>query len=192
MSRLARQFDERRLLYRIITKKDPDAFAKVYDQYIERIYRFVYFKISSKEEAEDITSDVFLRVWNYLVDGHEKQIQSLSGLLYTTARHAVIDAYRERAKRPVVSLEVASEIASSEVTLQQTNEQIEQKDTFTRLVADMRSLKQEYQEVLLLRYVEELSVGEIAVIVGKSKTNVRVLLHRSLKKLKEQQDTKYI
>ncbi len=190
MSRLARQIDERRLLYRIITKKDPDAFAKVYDLYIEKIYRFVYFKMSNKEEAEDITSDVFLRVWNYLIDGHEKQIQSLSGLLYTTARHAIIDAYRERAKRVQVSLETVSEVISSEVTLQQTNEHIEQKDTFARLIADIRSLKQEYQEVLLLKYVEELSTTEISHILGKSKTNVRVLLHRSLKKLKEQQDTK--
>jgi len=63
---------EKLLLLRVRTKKDPEAFATLYDMYAEKIFRFVRFKIDSREEAEDITSEVFLKVWNFLLE-HQEQ-----------------------------------------------------------------------------------------------------------------------
>ena len=57
---------EKLLLYRVRTKKDPEAYGKIYDLYARRIYRFVYFKVSSEEEAQDLTADVFLKAWSFL------------------------------------------------------------------------------------------------------------------------------
>ena len=62
---------EKILLYLERTKQDPDAFSELYDAYVKRIYRFVYFKVSGHEEAEDITADVFLKVWNHIIEGKE-------------------------------------------------------------------------------------------------------------------------
>lgn len=88
------KFSEKLLLLRLRTKEDPEAFAKLYDIYAKRIYSFVFFKVSNREEAEDITSEVFLKAWRYI--NEKKKIESFSGLLYRLARNSVIDLYRSR------------------------------------------------------------------------------------------------
>ena len=60
------RIEEKLLLYKVVTQKNPDAFAKLYDFYIEPIYSFFFFKLSNREDAEDITSEVFLKPWDYL------------------------------------------------------------------------------------------------------------------------------
>ena len=59
---------EKKLLYRLQYNQDPEAFTGLYDLYVKRIYRFVFFKVSSHEEAEDITSEVFLKAWRYITE----------------------------------------------------------------------------------------------------------------------------
>ena len=174
---------EKWLLYKIVTKKDADAFAVIYNSYVERIYRFVYFKLGSREEAEDATNDIFLRTWHYLINGQSKQVKSVSGLLYTIARNVVVDMYRDKARRQTVSLqnEEVEKISSSDNVL----EKLAIKGESAHIEKALRSMKQEYQEVILLHFIEELSFKEIAEMLGKNPLNVRVLLHRALKKLKE-------
>ena len=67
------KMEEKALLFKIRTKKDSAAFGELYNLYVEKIYRFVFFKINNKEETEDITSDVFLKVWNYLIENRKKE-----------------------------------------------------------------------------------------------------------------------
>ncbi len=177
---MKQKIKEKILLFKVRTKRDPEAFGELYDMYVERIYRFVYFKISNKEEAEDITSDIFLKVWNYLIDNQDKEIQSFAGFVYRITRNAVIDFYRERAKKTECSIENLV-IVSDDKTLQN----IETSQEVVQLLETLKKLKQEYQEVILLRHVEELSISEISEILSKKKTNVRVILHRATKKLKE-------
>jgi len=179
---------EKWLLYKIVTKKDAEAFGILYNTYIERIYRFVYFKLGNREEAEDATNDIFLRTWNYLINNPQKQVQSLSGLLYSIARNTIIDIYRERAKKQLVHLEPEEmeKIQSEENLL----EVIETSQETARIEKHLRSLKQEYQEVIILHYIEELTISEIAQMLGKKPLNVRVLLHRAVKKLKTLSDEK--
>ena len=85
------------LLYRVKSRKDPEAFGKIYDVYASRIYRFLYFKVPSVEEAQDLTSDTFLRLWQYLQEG--KPVKNLGALTYQIARNLAIDYYRSRAER---------------------------------------------------------------------------------------------
>ena len=61
------KFQEKLLLIRL-QKKDPEAFAQIYDLYVTPIYRFIYFKVSSKQDAEDLTSEVFLKIWQYIAE----------------------------------------------------------------------------------------------------------------------------
>lgn len=172
--------EEKSLLYKVQTQKDPEAFALLYDEYVEPIYRFVYFKISHREEAEDVTGDVFLKCWQYLSGDKGKEIRSFSALLYTIARNQVIEVYRNRAKRPDAPLNDENDLGDKGSAARK----MEAKEEVEKLIIVIRKLKQEYQEVLLLRYVEDFSIGEIAAITGKTQTSVRVTLHRALKKLK--------
>lgn len=171
-------FEEKKLLYRVTTKKDADAYAKIYDHYVESIYRFIFFKVNNVHEAEDLTSEVFLKVWQYLISAKGQSVRHLRGLFYRTARNIVIDTYRERARKPVDSLDQAESLPDESITIG-----IEEKDAYRLLLISIKRLKQEYQEVLLLRYVEDMSISDMAVILDKKKAAVRVLLHRATKKL---------
>jgi len=72
-------YREKLLVHKVQEKKDNEAFGELYDLYIEKIYRFVFIKLSNKEEAEDITSEVFLKTWNYLTaDKKQSEIKSFS------------------------------------------------------------------------------------------------------------------
>ncbi len=178
------KLSEKLLLYRAQSKNDPEAYGKLYDEYVKRIYRFVYFKISNHEEAEDITSEVFLKGWNYLKD--KKEVKSFAGLLYRIARNLIIDHYRARATKPqttstITSAEEALEIGDRGAWTEKLQIKLESED----ILQAIKKLKQEYQEVITLRYVDELGIDEIAESTGKGKIAVRVTLHRALKKLEE-------
>ena len=180
-TRMFKTINDKILLYQSQVKKDPEAFTKLYDQYVKRIYRFVFFKVSNHEEAEDITSEVFLKAWNYI--NENKEVNNFSGLLYRIARNCVIDLYRARANKPE--------------SLNKDNEELEigdggrwyadlsNKVEAEKILIALKKLKQEYQEVITLRYVDELEINEIAEITGKGGVAVRVTLHRAINKLKE-------
>lgn len=170
---------EKLLLYRLRVKKDPEAFAALYDSYVQRIYRFIFFKVSSAAEAEDIASEVFLKVWHYIQNA--KEVKSFSGLLYRIARNCVIDHYRARANRPEVELHEETEITDGGKWMLGIHAKIENEN----LVKALKRLKQEYQEVITLKYIDELETEEIAEITGKGKVAVRVTLHRAVHKLRE-------
>jgi RNA polymerase sigma-70 factor (ECF subfamily) len=173
---------EKLLLYRLQSKRDPDAFTELYDLYVKRIYRFVYFKVSGKEEAEDITSEVFLKAWNYIINNKEKEIKSFSGLLYRLARNAIIDMYRRRSTQPQTTV-IPEEFELSDGGKWYAD--LSRNADAGHVIAGLKKLKQEYQEVLTLKYVDELEADEIAEITGKGAIATRVTLHRALKKLKE-------
>ncbi len=177
-SSLMNKISEKLLLYRIQAKQDPEAFGQLYDVYVKQIYRFVYFKVSSREEAEDVTADVFLKTWNYLREN--KEVKSFSGLLYRVARTSIIDLYRSRAKEPLL-LNEETEVGDRGAW----HEKLEIKIENEKLVQALKKLKQEYQEIIILRFVDELEMDEIGEITGKGAIAVRVTLHRALKKLKE-------
>lgn len=169
---------EKLLLFRIQTKRDPEAYAKLYDAYVKQIYRFVFFKVNNREQAEDISADVFLKAWNYLQEN--KEVQSFSGLLYRMARNAIIDLYRSRVTQPSL-LGEDTDVSDGG----KWQERVEINIANQTVVASLKKLKQEYQEVITLRFVEELDIPEIAEIMNKKKVAVRVTLHRALKKLQE-------
>lgn len=176
--------NEKLLLYKVRIKRDPEAYGLLYDLYVKKIYRFIFFKISSREEAEDLTSEVFLKAWNYLVENSEQEIRSFASFIYRIARNLVVDFYRERAKRlPESSLDAVVETLVVEDVSGEHQSMIS--GEVEEIMKTLKKMKLEYQEAVLLHYIEELSAGEVARILGKSQINVRVTLHRALKKLKE-------
>lgn len=179
---MKRVLQEKFLLYRIRAKKDPVAFGKVYDLYAPRIYRFVYFKVSSKEEAQDITAEVFLKAWQYLLDPKGQEVRHLSALLYRIARNNVIDFYRQRAARGETT-----NIEPHDESIADGREQFKKLDAkidVEALAPALRSLKDEYREILVMKYIDQLETNEIAEALDKTPGNVRVLLHRAMSSLK--------
>lgn len=178
--------NEKILLLKLRTNEDPEAFVKLYDTYVKRIYSFIFFKVSNHEEAEDITSEVFLKAWRYI--NEKKDIESFSGLLYKLARNSVIDLYRSRSKQKEslsIDSEDGIEVVDTHSWKANLSEDLETKIEMQKVIEALQKMKQEYRELVTLRYVDELEISEIAEITGKGQIAIRVTLHRGLKKLKE-------
>lgn len=175
---------EKFLLFRIRAKKDPEAFGAVYDAYVKQIYRFIYFKVSSAEQAEDLTSEAFLKAWQYLKE--KRDVPNLQALLYSVARSVVIDHYRATVcERGTVSLDETIADDRVDAASEKFLKDVEAKFDTTLVLEKLRGLKDEYRDVVIMRYLDEMSTGEIATVLGKNASNVRVLLHRATKALSD-------
>jgi len=172
------KFKEKLLLIRL-KKKDPDAYAEIYDLYVTPIYRFIYFKVATRQDAEDMTSEVFLKIWVYITENDHK-IDNLRALLYRTARNLVIDSYRKKAKQDIAQDSEILNLVEDEKQ-QSLLANIEIGIEMQNIEKVLRKMKDEYREILILRYIEELSISEIAAVLEKTKGSVRVSVHRALK-----------
>jgi RNA polymerase sigma-70 factor, ECF subfamily len=159
-----------------------ELFSKIYDENIAKIYRFIYLKVNSQDVAEDLCSETFVKAWQ--VFKSNKSIESPQAFLYQIARNLVVDHYREKGRTQVVSPE-AVEIADPAGDLEQA--------AFVNLEMDnvktaLAGLRNDYQEIIIWHYVNDYSVPEISLMMGKSEGAVRVQLHRALRALKDKMD----
>ena len=166
-----------------LKNKDKDAYAQFYDLYVDRIYRFIFFKVNSEIEAQDLTSEVFLKLWQYLKD--EKEIKNLNALVYTIARNKIIDFYRQKSKKEENEEALGPDhhpIIDEKIDLKKEREL---DSDLASILGGLKNLKDEYKEVLVLRFLDELSISEISEVLKKPNLSIRVLIHRATKALKE-------
>ncbi|MFA5935819.1 MAG: RNA polymerase sigma factor [Patescibacteria group bacterium] len=181
---------DRYLLFRIRTKRDPEAFARIYDRYVKALYRFTLLKLPSKEEAQDITAETFTRTWKYLQE--EPSVTHVRALLYRIARNQIADFYRNRpVSMGVEPSTVTFEGDGASTVMQEIGDHgrerrvIEARAELSLIVKQLERLKEDYRDVVTLRLVDGLAFEDIADILEKSPGNVRVIFHRALKALKE-------
>lgn len=169
------------LLFRVQSLQNTEAFGEIYDLYIDRIFRYVVIRVKTREIAEDLAGEVFLRAWEFLIQ--HKQVSNLNAFLYKIAHNLVVDFYRKKEVKlvPDQMLLGANPGQGARDILQDL-----------QLDADMivvekalQDLKDEYREAIILRFIEELGIGEIAEVLEKPKGTVRVILSRGLKALRE-------
>ena len=157
-----------------------EQFSLIYDQYIEKIYRFVYLKVNSQETAEDITSKVFLKGWEAYQKNRE--INNIGAFLYQIARNDVVDHYRQKGRTKTISADYISkepDHKSNPYEKAVFNENIE------IVKSAIQNLKKDYQDVIIWHYLEDMPPTQIAEIIHKPVGTVRVMIHRGLKSLKE-------
>ena len=164
------------LLFRVYRFQDTEAYGELYDLYCERIHRFVYFKLPKSEDADEVTAEVFLRGWEYATSS---RVEHASALFYRIARNVIADFYRKRSDE--VGLDAAHELPSGE----DVAETAAKNEESAHILSLLRQLKDEYREVLIMRYLDEMSVKEVAAALEKTPNNTRVLLYRAKKALEE-------
>lgn len=159
-----------------------EQFTAIYNDHVHRIYRFCYLKVSSREDAQDITSDVFLKFIHY-VQKREREIENTRAFLYQTARNLVIDYYRAREKKP---LPLDEDLLEKEEV-----PQLESPEKAAILFSDinevsnaLKNIHTDYADLIIWRYLDELEIPEISEINGKSEGANRVALSRALKALR--------
>lgn len=158
-----------------------EQFSLIYDQYIEKIYRFVYLKVNTQEAAEDITSKVFLKGWQSYQSGQD--IKNVGAFLYQIARNSVVDHYREGAKATFVSTDLVAQIADQGASI---HDRAVLGSDMAELKAALQNLKKEYQDIIILHYLEDMPMTQIAEVMDKPAGTVRVMAHRGLKALKDE------
>ncbi len=165
------------LLFRVFRFQDAKAYSELYDLYVARMRRYIFFKVPKPEDADELTAEVFLRAWEYATSS---QVEYPGALFYKIARNVIADFYRRY--REESSLEDVKEVADQ--SRPSLGDQVDQKDEADALLAKLKLLKEEYREVLIMRYLDEMSIKEIALATEKNQTNVRVLLYRAKVALK--------
>ena len=155
-------------------------YSDIYDKYVKKIYRFVLLKVNSTEIAEDLTSEVFMRGWQSFKANCDK-IENIQAFLYQIARNLLADHYRETTKAQFVSVEYAPPLPDQKQDLEEMSFI---KSDLERVKAALVNINDDYREVIVWYYLDELKVPEIAKILDKSEPTVRVLIHRALQALK--------
>jgi len=181
---LVEKFKDRQIISRL-KSRDKEAFIKIYDENVEEIHRFVYFKIGNREEANDLTSMIFLKTWNYIQNKTLVDAKTLRALLYKISRTSIVDYYRENGSKVTVSLDEEDNHIDVIDETDNPSERLDQAANIALIKRTLLLLKEEYREVIIMKFINDLSIEEIADISGKSKGNIRVLLHRALNALKE-------
>jgi RNA polymerase sigma-70 factor (ECF subfamily) len=156
---------------------DSQAFGSLYELYVDRIYRYVFFRVTDEQAAEDLTAQVFCKAWENL-HRYRPTGAPFAAWLYTIAHNAVIDHYRTR--KSLVSLDDITWLASE---LPLPDEQAELRFDLENVGEALRLLTDEQQHVLLLKFMGGMSTAEIADHLGKRPGAVRALQMRGLQAL---------
>lgn len=158
---------------------DADAFGDLYERYLARIYRYVFYRINDVAEAEDLTEMVFLKAWEALGDYRVRDVP-FGAWLYRIAHNIVIDRHRTRKKiLPLESQLVLHDTASD------PEDRLDRRETLESLAHALSQLSPIHQQVLALRFVSGLSHAETALVLDRSEEAARVLQHRALYALRE-------
>lgn len=180
---IIKKFQDKKALDRL-KKRDQEAFTRAYDENVADIYRFVYFKIGSDEEAKDLTSAIFLKTWNHIQNNTLEDAKTLRALLYKVARNVIIDHYRDKGSQRALSLDDENNPIEIVDETDHT-EALDKRQDLELIKSKLPLLKEEYREIIIMRFINDLDLEEIADITQKRKGNVRVLLHRALTALRE-------
>ncbi len=157
---------------------DRDAYGKIYGVYYRRIYRYCLFNTRSRELAQDICQETFVKAWKALPAFSLKKGSSLQAFLFKIARNLIIDISR---KKKTESLENYHGLVSEE----DLEGQIDKREENKVLRRAISELSEKERQIIVLHYFEELSGAEIAKVVGMREGALRVRTHRTLKKLKD-------
>ncbi len=167
-------------LVRRALQGDADAFGMIYERYVDDVYRFFYYRLFQRDEAEDLTEVTFLKAWQGLKGLRLDKHLNLKAWLLRIARHLWID--RHRTHRDLAPLEAAASRPSldpdPEATLLQAEEREQLSQALTQLPDRMR-------DVVVYRFIHGLTHREVAEIMGLQEGHVRVLQHRALQRLRE-------
>lgn len=159
------------------TSTIQDAYLAAYDENADAIFRLCYGKTSSREEAKDMTQEVFTRVWVRLSSG-KGDIENLRAFIFTVARNLIKDYYKK--KKSVLERDLP-EGALEEIPVASDAEAMSES---ARMVQALHSLSDPYREVLLLHLVEGIPIQDIAALLGERPNTISVRVKRGIEKVR--------
>lgn len=155
---------------------EQEAFGILYQRYVNRIYNYIYYRTGSAQDAEDLTARVFFRAMRHIANYHNRGLP-FSAWLYRIAHNLVANWHRDNSRR--------KEIPLDDLNLNNDNgghpeSVLIESEEKARLLRIIRTLPQDRQLLLILKFVEHLSNAEIGQIMGKTEGAIKSLYHRTL------------
>lgn len=164
-------------LLQLAKSGDAEAFAKLYDLYINKIYNFIYYKTLNKEVAEDIASIVFMKSWKNI---QQCKLDSFAAWLYAIARHSVADYYRK--EKNLVDIDDCWDLADEDDFLGRIDSDLK----IENIRKVMLTLKSHDREIVIMRFWQDLSFKEIADRLDKQEGAVKMSFSRAINRLRLQ------
>lgn len=154
-----------------------NTFLAAYDQYSDAIFRHCYFRVFDRERGKDLMQEVFLRAWEYLAKGEE--VLNMRAFLYRIANNLIVDESRKKRETSLEKLQEDGFDLGKDET-----EQWQGRLDRERILGTLDQLDKGYRDILVMRYVKDLSPSEIAEMTGESANTVSVRIYRGLKQLR--------
>ena len=155
---------------------DSDAFGRLYDEYVDPIFRYIYYKVGNFAEAQDLTGQTFLKAFEN-IDSYELRDVAFSSWLYRIAHNLVVDYFRRESKRENVPIDEQPPAASTRGNPVET---VMADMESERLYGAIRKLTHNQREVVVLKFIDNLSNGQVAEIMGISVGAVKSTQKRGL------------
>lgn len=156
--------------------RDPDAFGQIYDEYVDQIFRYIFYKVGNFTESQDLTGQTFLKAFEN-IESYEMRDVAFSSWLYRIAHNLVVDYFRRESKRENVPIDDQPPAPSPRGN---PVEDVMADMESERLYKAMQKLTHNQREVLVLKFIDNLSNGQVAEIMGISVGAVKSTQKRGL------------
>jgi RNA polymerase sigma-70 factor (ECF subfamily) len=170
--------DEEQRLIRSAQKGDADAFAALYRANVQRVFRYIFYRVNDTHVAEDLTGDVFMRALEG-IGTYQDRGKPFIAWLYTIAHARVVDHYRKTGRRAD-----ESDIDSVPLPVNpDMDADLMRRHAAQQLRRAIATLTVDQQQVIILRFIERQSINQVAGIMGKRPNAIKALQHRALRSL---------
>lgn len=167
-------------------KSDPVAFGKLYRRYVDKIYNYIYYRTGSVRDAEDLTERVFFKAMSH-IKGYKHMGLPFSAWLYRIAHNLVANFHRDRSRKKEISLDNLPGQSLPQRDPHPESHAVHKQEV-EDLLETIRDLADNRQELLILKFIDQLSNAEIGQIMRKSEGAIKSLYHRTLLELREKMD----
>ncbi len=164
-----------------LAKDNQEAFGVLYERYVEKIYKYIYYRTGNHQDAEDLTAGVFYRAMAHIENYTERGVP-FQAWLYRIAHNLVANWHRDRSRRKIIPLE---EFVSSGLHFDAPDSHTEDQEEREQLLRAITNLPEERQQLLMLKFVSHLSNAEIGDILDRTEGAIKSLYHRTLLALRD-------
>ena len=165
---------------RTARRNGQDGFVETYKQFYPRLFAYIYARVGNTHQSEDIVSDVFERV--YLKLDSLRDRDALATWLFTIARNAIVTHVRKHSRETVVDHDVMIEISPATASVES---EVMHREDLASVARAVRTFSQREQDIISLKFDAELANAQIAQILGLTEQNVRVIIFRTIRKLRK-------
>lgn len=175
-----KELDDKELVE--LAKDDKEAFGEIYERYMPKIYNYIYYRTSNQHDAEDLTAKVFFRAMSHISNYVDKGVP-FQAWLYRIAHNLVANWHRDQGRRKIIALDDYVVHTLKSESPDRLTEELEEQE---QLMAAINRLPEDRQQLLLHKFIDQMSNAEIGEIMGRTEGAIKSLYHRTLLSLRDE------